>query len=83
MKNILGGQNQDLYSAYAEALAADPEAKVHTYGKSVRQGRKIGHVNLVGGPGTDPQELRTRAAHVAAVIRDGADQVETITQESA
>jgi 5-(carboxyamino)imidazole ribonucleotide synthase len=83
MKNILGGQNQDLYSAYAEALAADPEAKVHTYGKSVRPGRKIGHVNLVGGPGTAPQELRTRAAHVAAVIRDGADQVETITQESA
>ena len=83
MKNILGGQNQDLFSAYPEALASDPEAKVHTYGKSVRPGRKIGHVNLVGGPGTDPKELRARAAHVAAVVRDGADRVETITQESA
>jgi 5-(carboxyamino)imidazole ribonucleotide synthase len=83
MKNILGGENQDLFSAYPEALAADPEAKVHTYGKSVRPGRKIGHVNLVGGPGTDPQELRARAAHVAAVVRDGADHVETISQESA
>lgn len=71
MKNILGGENRDLFSAYTTALAADADAKVHTYGKSVRPGRKIGHVNLVGGFGADPQELRDRASHVAALIRDG------------
>jgi 5-(carboxyamino)imidazole ribonucleotide synthase len=71
MKNILGGENQDLFSAYTTALAADADAKVHTYGKSVRPGRKIGHVNLVGGFGADPQELRDRASLVAALIRDG------------
>ncbi|WP_136609451.1 5-(carboxyamino)imidazole ribonucleotide synthase [Sinomonas albida] len=73
MKNILGGPNTDLYSAYPAALAADAEAKVHTYGKSVRQGRKIGHVNLVGAPGSAPEELRARASRVAAVVRDGAE----------
>ena len=26
-----------------------PEAKVHLYGKDERPGRKIGHVNVVGG----------------------------------
>jgi 5-(carboxyamino)imidazole ribonucleotide synthase len=83
MKNILGGDNEDLFSAYPAALADDADAKVHTYGKSVRPGRKIGHVNLVGGPGADPQELRARASHVAAVVRDGAHRVASITQESA
>lgn len=73
MKNILGGPNADLYSAYPAALAADAEAKVHTYGKSVRHGRKIGHVNLVGAPGSAPEELRARASRVAAVVRDGAE----------
>ncbi|WP_081998522.1 5-(carboxyamino)imidazole ribonucleotide synthase [Sinomonas humi] len=72
MKNILGGENTDLYSAFPAALSADAEAKLHTYGKSVRPGRKIGHVNLVGGEGSEPEDLRTRAAHVAAVVRDGA-----------
>ncbi|MFI5084704.1 MAG: 5-(carboxyamino)imidazole ribonucleotide synthase, partial [Actinomycetales bacterium] len=53
MKNFLGGANTDLFSAYPEALAAEPSAKVHSYGKSVRPGRKIGHVNVVAGPGDD------------------------------
>ncbi len=84
MKNYLGGANQDLYSAYPAALAADPRAKVHAYGKSVRPGRKIGHVNLVGGPGSDPEDLRARAARVAAIVRDGAPApTEATTQENA
>ncbi|NUP74116.1 MAG: 5-(carboxyamino)imidazole ribonucleotide synthase [Sinomonas sp.] len=74
MKNILGGPNQDLFAAYPTALASDTDAKVHAYGKSVRQGRKIGHVNLVGGPGTSPDELRSRATRVATLIREGADE---------
>lgn len=72
MKNYLGGTNQDLYSAFPAALASDPAVKVHSYGKSVRPGRKIGHVNLVGGPGSDPSTLRERASRVAGIVRDGA-----------
>ncbi|WP_422935965.1 5-(carboxyamino)imidazole ribonucleotide synthase [Sinomonas sp. P47F7] len=76
MKNILGGANADLYAAYPAALAADADAKVHTYGKSVRDGRKIGHVNLVGAPGSTPAELRARATRVATIVRDGAESTE-------
>ena len=72
MKNYLGGANQDLHSAVPAALAADPAAKVHVYGKSVRPGRKIGHVNVVGADGDDVAVLRTRAGRVAGIVRDGA-----------
>ena len=37
----------DFVQAYSGALAAHPEAKVHTYGKSARAGRKMGHVTVV------------------------------------
>ncbi|WP_295652376.1 5-(carboxyamino)imidazole ribonucleotide synthase [uncultured Dietzia sp.] len=40
-----------------------PHAKVHLYGKSERPGRKIGHVNVLGDPGVDPDD----ADQVAAV----------------
>lgn len=72
MRNYLGGANQDLHAAFPAALAADPGVKMHMYGKSVRPGRKIGHVNVVGAPGTDPAVLRERAARVAGIVRDGA-----------
>jgi 5-(carboxyamino)imidazole ribonucleotide synthase len=71
MKNFLGGDNQDLFSAYPAALASEPAAKVHCYGKSVRPGRKIGHVNLVGTSAAEVGSLRQRAARVAGIIRDG------------
>jgi 5-(carboxyamino)imidazole ribonucleotide synthase len=71
MKNFLGGDNQDLFSAYPAALASEPAAKVHCYGKSVRRGRKIGHVNLVGTSAAEVGSLRQRAARVAGIIRDG------------
>lgn len=71
MKNFLGGDNQDLFSAYPTALASEPAAKVHCYGKSVRPGRKIGHVNLVGSSTAEVDTVRQRAARVAAIIRDG------------
>ena len=73
MRNYLGGANQDLHGAFPAALAADPAAKVHMYGKSVRPGRTIGHVNVVGAPGADVTALRARAGRVASIIRDGAD----------
>lgn len=47
MKNVLGGTREDLHAGYADAMAAHPQAKVHTYGKGVRPGRKVGHVNVV------------------------------------
>ncbi|MDP5227368.1 MULTISPECIES: 5-(carboxyamino)imidazole ribonucleotide synthase [Arthrobacter] len=71
MKNFLGGANQDIYSAMPAALAAVPGAKVHNYGKSVRPGRKIGHVNIVAADASQAEELREQAGRVAAILRDG------------
>lgn len=71
MKNFLGGANQDLFSAYSAALAAEPTVKVHSYGKSVRPGRKIGHVNVIASKNDDVTAARARATTVANIIRDG------------
>jgi 5-(carboxyamino)imidazole ribonucleotide synthase len=86
MKNFLGGENQDLFSAFPLALASEPAAKVHCYGKSVRPGRKIGHVNLVGSSTADVESVRRRAAMVANIIRDGrvaAEETPTTFEENA
>ena len=86
MKNFLGGENQDLFSAFPAALASEPAAKVHCYGKSVRPGRKIGHVNLVGASTGDVDSVRQRATRVAAIIRDGrmpAEETARISEETA
>ena len=48
MVNVLGGDYEHLYPAYRHIMARDPGAKVHIYGKGVRPGRKIGHVNVSG-----------------------------------
>ena len=69
MKNVLGGENQNLYEAFPEVMAEYPEAKVHLYGKSVRPGRKVGHVNVTG-PSESMDRLRQVANEAAAVIRD-------------
>ncbi len=71
MKNFLGGANDDLYSAYPAAMSEDPGAKVHSYGKSVRPGRKIGHINVVGQSGAELTTLRKRARRVADIISNG------------
>nr|BFF10633.1 hypothetical protein GCM10025699_19360 [Microbacterium flavescens] len=42
-------------------MADQPEAKVHTYGKAPRPGRKVGHVN-VSGDDLDDVAYRARAA---------------------
>lgn len=62
MVNILGGDVGDLYSAYRHVFARDPGLKVHLYGKSVRPGRKVGHVTAVG---EDLDDLLARARHAA------------------
>ncbi|MGA0209736.1 MAG: 5-(carboxyamino)imidazole ribonucleotide synthase [Candidatus Nanopelagicales bacterium] len=62
MVNILGGDVGDLYSAYRHVFARDPGLKVHLYGKSVRPGRKVGHVTAVG---EDLDDLLARTRHAA------------------
>ena len=62
MVNILGGDVDDLYSAYRHVLARDPGLKVHLYGKEVRPGRKLGHVTVIG---DDYERLLVRGRHAA------------------
>jgi 5-(carboxyamino)imidazole ribonucleotide synthase len=66
MANVLGGEYSELYPAYRHVMARDPGAKVHLYGKGVRPGRKIGHVNVSG---DDLDDLRERAGHAADYLR--------------
>ncbi|MEI2826954.1 MAG: 5-(carboxyamino)imidazole ribonucleotide synthase [Dermatophilaceae bacterium] len=66
MANVLGGDYPQLYPAYRHVMARDPGVKVHMYGKGVRPGRKIGHVN-VSGP--DLEDCRHRARHAADYLR--------------
>ena len=48
MVNLLGVDNDnDFVSSFDRALGHHPEAKVHTYGKGARAGRKMGHVTVV------------------------------------
>ena len=68
MVNILGGERETgrLYDGYPHALARDPRLRVHLYGKSLRRGRKVGHVNAYG---DDLEDCLERARHAAAWFR--------------
>ena len=70
MVNILGGEHgalsEDLYAGYPHVLARDPGLKVHLYGKTVKPGRKVGHVTAYG---DDLDDVRERARHAAAWFR--------------
>jgi len=70
MVNILGGEHgalsEDLYAGYPHVLARDPALKVHLYGKTVKPGRKVGHVTAYG---DDLDDVRERARHAAAWFR--------------
>ena len=70
MVNLLGGRAEDLAPGTAAALAEEPQLKVHLYGKSVRPGRKIGHVTLLG---DDAEDLLARAHRAERLIIDGPD----------
>jgi 5-(carboxyamino)imidazole ribonucleotide synthase len=66
MVNILGGPDPEvghLYDGFPHALARDPRLRVHLYGKELRPGRKVGHVNAYG---DDLDECLERARHAAA-----------------
>ncbi|WP_336652229.1 MULTISPECIES: 5-(carboxyamino)imidazole ribonucleotide synthase [unclassified Leucobacter] len=49
MVNVLGGPEEGpMPVRYAAALAAHPRAKIHSYDKQPRPGRKVGHVTVTG-----------------------------------
>jgi len=69
MVNILGSDDPAvgrLYDGYPHALARDPHLRVHLYGKELRPGRKVGHVNAYG---DDLDDCLERARHAAAWFR--------------
>jgi 5-(carboxyamino)imidazole ribonucleotide synthase len=66
MANVLGGDYPDMYSAYLHCMARDPQLRIHMYGKDVKPGRKVGHVNTYG---DDLDEVRERARHAADYLR--------------
>ncbi|WP_087508098.1 5-(carboxyamino)imidazole ribonucleotide synthase [Cellulomonas iranensis] len=66
MANVLGSALEDPTDALADVLGADPGARVHLYGKQVRPGRKLGHVNVSG---DDLDDVRARARAAAARLR--------------
>ena len=70
MVNILGGSAPTLYDGYPHVLARDPAMRVHLYGKSVRPGRKVGHVTAYG---DDLDDLLERARHAAAWFEGSVD----------
>ncbi|OYO06694.1 5-(carboxyamino)imidazole ribonucleotide synthase [Enemella evansiae] len=62
MANVLGGSVEDLTSALLHCFARDRRLRVELYGKDVKPGRKVGHVNTFG---DDLDEVRRRAEHAA------------------
>jgi 5-(carboxyamino)imidazole ribonucleotide synthase len=69
MVNLLGVDDQNNFvQAYDKALAAHPTAKVHTYGKGARAGRKMGHVTVVS---DDLDFALAEAKGAAAVLLRG------------
>ncbi|WP_322973730.1 5-(carboxyamino)imidazole ribonucleotide synthase [Actinacidiphila yanglinensis] len=71
MANVLGGDYPDMYRAYLHCMARDPGLKIHMYGKDVKPGRKVGHVNTYG---DDLADVRERARHAAGYLRGTIDE---------
>jgi 5-(carboxyamino)imidazole ribonucleotide synthase len=66
MANVLGSALAEPTDALAVVGQRDPGAKVHLYGKGVRAGRKLGHVNVSGDGLAD---VRDRARVAVALLR--------------
>jgi len=61
MVNVLGGPaGATMADRYPSAMAAQPQAKLHSYDKQSRPGRKVGHVTATG------DELESTAARARA-----------------
>ena len=62
MINVLGGPaGERMTDRYPQVMASHPDAKLHSYDKDSRPGRKVGHVTLVGDR-FDDVVTRARAA---------------------
>src|SRR5439155_26635931 len=71
MANVLGGPasvRMSVDERLHHLFAAEPDAKVHLYGKQVRPGRKIGHVTVLG---DNLDHVRARTARRARWLREG------------
>lgn len=69
MVNLLGVDETNTFVEHFEkAMAQHPSAKLHTYGKSARQGRKMGHVTVVA---ADLAFAIAEAKGAAAVLLQG------------
>jgi len=65
MVNLLGVDDKNNFvQALDKALKAHPDAKVHTYGKGARAGRKMGHITVV----SDSAEHALAEARGAAAV---------------
>lgn len=68
MVNLLGVDDRiDFITNSSDLLANHPQAKLHTYGKAARKGRKMGHVTVVSDDETFALEEARAAA--AALLR--------------
>lgn len=65
MVNILGSDVADPAAHLEQVWEKYPQAKVHLYGKEVRPGRKLGHVNVTG---TDLAQVLQAAKGAAEII---------------
>ncbi|MGO2521380.1 MAG: 5-(carboxyamino)imidazole ribonucleotide synthase [Microbacterium sp.] len=67
MVNILGGPAEGTFEdRFEAAMSQHPDAKIHTYGKAARPGRKVGHVNVSGADLDDvAYTARATAEHFA------------------
>jgi 5-(carboxyamino)imidazole ribonucleotide synthase len=69
MVNLLGvDDNNGFVEHYGKAMAAHPTVKIHTYGKSARTGRKMGHVTAIG---ADPTDIASAAWQAVGVLLKG------------
>jgi len=72
--NVLGGEDPDVHGKLNHVMAADTALKVQLYGKSVRPGRKVGHVTALGGDVADLAAVRGRARRAARYIAAGTEE---------
>ena len=68
MANVFGGTDPGVYGRYTHVMAADGSVKLNMYAKSVRPGRKIGHVTVLG---DDMPTVRARAVRAAEYLATG------------
>lgn len=69
MANVLGSTHDELTDALPLVMEQFPQARVNLYGKGVRPGRKLGHVNVSG---VDVTETVRQARAAAAILMGSA-----------